>query len=361
MILVTGATGFVGRHLVRRLLGAGEAVRCFCRPGSSRVTWLRSQPVETVLGHLHDPESVAQACRGVRQVVHLAAPILEVRDAVMEQFHRRATACLVAGAREAHVERFVTVSPLGCGTAAGLPYLRSCGVAEECLRASGLPFAILQSSLMFGAGDRLIEGSIGLVRRTGLQVVPGTGKTMLQPIWVGDVVSCLVRALRDDGVLDRTIPLGGPQHLSSEEIADQIGRMLNLSRVKIHLSGRVMGWAARLLEGLGPQPADGVSAPGTPRGRNDHGARRGQTGLRVSADAAGGGGGVSTGRPAGRGRVRATVGCRAPLSKPGSPLTGGRDRCAPTRTGPPADVRNRPPASLVAIPPSYRRLTRPGG
>lgn len=257
MILVTGATGFVGRHLVRRLLGAGEAVRCFCRPGSSQVTRLRSQPVETVLGHLHDPESVAQACRGVRQVVHLAAPILEVRDAVMEQFHRRATACLVAGAREAHVERFVTVSPLGCGTAAGLPYLRSCGIAEECLRASGLPFAILQSSLMFGAGDRLIEGSIGLVRRTGLQVVPGTGKTMLQPIWVGDIVSCLVRALRDDDVLDRTIPLGGPQHLSSEEVADQIGRMLNLPRVKIHLSGRVMGWAARLLEGLGRNPLVG--------------------------------------------------------------------------------------------------------
>lgn len=254
MILVTGATGFVGRHLVRRLLGAGETVRCFCRPGSSRIEWLRSQPVEAVLGHLHDPESVAQACRGVRQIVHLAAPIWEVRDAVVEQFHRRATACLVAGAREARVERVVTVSPLGCGTAAGLPFLRSCGIAEEGLRGSGLPFTILQSSLMFGAGDRLIEGSIRLLRRTGLLVVPGTGKTMLQPIWVGDVVSCLVRALRDEGVLDRTIPLGGPQHLSSEEIADQIGRMLNLPRVKIHLSGRVIGWAARLLEGLDRNP-----------------------------------------------------------------------------------------------------------
>jgi NADH dehydrogenase len=254
MILVTGATGFVGRHLVRRLLGAGETVRCFCRPGSSRVEWLRAQPVEAVLGHLHDPESVAQACRGVRQIVHLAAPIWEVRDAVVEQFHRRATACLVAGAREARVERVVTVSPLGCGTAAGLPFLRSCGIAEEGLRGSGLPFTILQSSLMFGVGDRLIEGSIRLLRRTGLLVVPGTGKTMLQPIWVGDVVSCLVRALRDDGVLDRTIPVGGPQHLSAEEIADQIGRMLNLPRVKIHLSSRVIGWAARLLEGLNRNP-----------------------------------------------------------------------------------------------------------
>ena len=254
MILITGATGFVGRHLVRRLLGAGETVRCFCRPGSPRVEWLRSQPVEAILGHLHDPESVAQACRGVRQIVHLAAPIWEVRDAVVEQFHRRATACLVAGAREARVERVVTVSPLGCGTAAGLPFLRSCGIAEESLRGSGLPFTILQSSLMFGAGDRLIEGSIRLLRRTGLLVVPGTGKTLLQPIWVGDVVSCLVRALRDDGVLDRTIPLGGPQHLSAEEIADQIAQMLNLPRVKIHLSGRVIGWAARLLEGLDRNP-----------------------------------------------------------------------------------------------------------
>jgi NADH dehydrogenase len=184
----------------------------------------------------------------------LASPIREVRDAVMEQFHRRAITCLVDGARRACVERFLMVSPLGCGTSAGLPFLRSRGVAEECLRGSGLPFVILQSSLMFGAGDRLIGGIIRLLCGTGLLVIPGTGKTMLQPIWIGDVVSCLLRALRDDKVVDRTIPIGGPQHLTYEEVADQVAKMLNLPRFKVHLSRRTVGWASRLLEGLGHNP-----------------------------------------------------------------------------------------------------------
>jgi hypothetical protein len=54
--------------------------------------------------------------------------------------------------------------------------------------------------------------------------------------------------------LDRTIPIGGAQHLSYEEIADQVGKMLNVPRVKVHLSRRVVAWMARILEGLGLNP-----------------------------------------------------------------------------------------------------------
>jgi NADH dehydrogenase len=161
---------------------------------------------------------------------------------------------LVESARAARVERLLMVSPLGTGASAGPPFLRSRGRAEDQIRESGLPFVILQSSLMFGLGDRLISGMIRLLERTGLVIIPGTGRTMLQPIWVGDVVSCLLRALRDEEVLDRTIPIGGPQHLTYEEIADQVGKMLNVPRVKIHVSRRAVAWMARLLEGLGLNP-----------------------------------------------------------------------------------------------------------
>jgi len=155
------------------------------------------------------------------------------------------------------VDRLLMVSPLGSGTSSGQPFLRSCGVAEEFVRESGLPFVALQSSLMFGAGDRLIGGMIRLLRRTGLLVVAGTGKTMLQPIWVGDVVSCLVRALGDDDLLDRTLPIGGPQHLTYEEVADQVAKMMNLPQVKVHLSRRVASLAARVLEAFGHNPFPG--------------------------------------------------------------------------------------------------------
>lgn len=257
MILVTGATGFVGRHLVRRLAGAGEAVRCLVRATSAGLEALPPGPVEVVVGHLLDAEMLAAACRGCRQVVHLAAPVHDARDAVVERVQVEGMACLVEAARQARVERILTVGPLGSASAAGLPFLRSRGRAEELLRESGLPYVILQSSLMFGAEDRLVGGMIRLLQRTGVLVIPGTGKTMLQPIWVGDVASCLLRALVEEDALDRTIPLGGPQHLSYEEVADQVGRMLNVPRVKLHVSHRMAGWMARLLAGvrLNPFPA----------------------------------------------------------------------------------------------------------
>lgn len=254
MILVTGGTGFVGRHLVRRLCSGGEAVRCLVRPGSPGLSWLETHPVEVVMGHVLDADAVAKACVGTRRIIHLAAPIHEGRDAVVERVHREGMALLLEGARAAQVERFLMVSPLGTGSSSSLPFLRSRGWAEDQLRESGVPFVILQSSLMFGLGDRLISGMICLLQRTGLLLIPGTGKTMLQPIWVGDVVSCLLRALQDEEALDRTIPIGGPQHLTYEEIADQVGKMLNVARVKVRLSRRGVGWISRLLEGLGLNP-----------------------------------------------------------------------------------------------------------
>ena len=254
MILITGGTGFVGRHLVRRLCGAGEAVRCLVRPGSPGLEWLQLHPIEVVAGHPLDADAVTTACQRIRQIIHLAAPIHEGRDAVVERIHREGMALLLEGARAARVERFLMVSPLGTGSSSGLPFLRSRGWAEDQLRESGIPFVILQSSLMFGLGDRLISGMIRLLQRTGLLLIPGTGKTMLQPIWVGDVVSCLLRALRGEEALDRTIPIGGPQHLTYEEIADQVGKMLNIPRVKVHLSRRAVAWVTRLLEGLGLNP-----------------------------------------------------------------------------------------------------------
>ena len=254
MILITGASGFLGRHLLRRLVGAGETVRCLVRAESAGLPWLQAQSVEVAPGHLLDADAVGAACRGSRQIVHLAAPVHEGGDAVVERVNRQGTEILVDAARCARVERVLMVSPLGTASSAGLPFLRSRGVAEDCLRESGLPFVILQSSLMFGRGDRLISGMIRLLQRTGLLLIPGTGKTMLQPIWVGDVVSCLLRALYDEATLDRTIPLGGPQHLTYEEIADQVAKMLNVPRMKIHLSRRTAAWVARLLEGLGQNP-----------------------------------------------------------------------------------------------------------
>ncbi|MBI2936486.1 MAG: NAD(P)H-binding protein, partial [Chloroflexi bacterium] len=114
MVLVTGATGFVGRHVVAALTQRGaEPVRCLVhRPRRGSV--LQEFGVKLVQGDVRDPEAMRKAVEGVRAVVHLVATIREGRRwGTFEGVNRQGTRNLVAAAGEAEVEHFVYMSALG--------------------------------------------------------------------------------------------------------------------------------------------------------------------------------------------------------------------------------------------------------
>src|SRR5690606_36316161 len=156
MILVTGATGFVGRHVVRRLLAEGRAVRCLL-PASRQQQLPWSQPVEIVTGTVLDDEALFRAVTGAHVIIHLENAQWWGRPRDLERIELAGTQNLITAARAARVGRIVTLSHLGAAPAAGYPLLRYKGMVEEAIRMSGLAYSILRSGLAFGEDDAFVN------------------------------------------------------------------------------------------------------------------------------------------------------------------------------------------------------------
>ena len=251
MILVTGATGFVGRHLVDRL-APGGGVRALVRRESGLPAG-----VEAVRGDITEPETLPAALEGVATVVHAAAitgdrkePYRGAYDAV----NHHGTANLRAAARAAGVRRLVVVSGLGTRPAPPGSYMATRWAAEEAVRASGIPFVILQPSVLFGDGAPFVSALAGLSRVSPVVPVIGSGRLRFQPLWVEDLVTCIESACTGDGLLGRTQPLGGPAHVTFREVMQIIGEATGRRRPIVPLPLALARVQAALMTAVLPRP-----------------------------------------------------------------------------------------------------------
>ncbi len=167
MILVTGATGFVGRHLVQRLSAdAGLRVRVLLRPGSDINRLPRPLTVHTLIGDITDGDSLLAAMDGVHTVFHLVGTETRGRHARLSDVDVAGAKAVVKAALTARVGRIITVSRLGAERASAFPVLRAKGEIEDCIRNSGLAYTIFRPGVLFGHGDRFARNH-GLVNIAG--------------------------------------------------------------------------------------------------------------------------------------------------------------------------------------------------
>ena len=253
-VLVTGATGYVGKRLVLQLLEAGIGVRALVRQPSRA-----SLPaaVTVVRGDVTDAASLDDAVAGVSAVVNLAAVTAERKPPPggYEAVNTQGTANLAAAAARADVRGFVQMAGIDSATGEPGPYRRGRRAGEAAVRASGVPFAILRPSIMFGGKDSAFCATLaGVMKRAPVMPVPGNGKLLLQMVWVEDVARCLVELVRDEGRRNADYPVGGPEHLRYDEVLDLIGEAIGKKRVrKIHLPFGLVRTQARLMQVL-PRP-----------------------------------------------------------------------------------------------------------
>ena len=234
MILVTGSSGFVGRNLVKRLISEEKPVRCLVR-STSNLKPLSNLKVEINYGDITRPATLSEPVKNVEAIVHLAAIIRETDKATFELVNWLGTKNLINAAKQAGVKRFIYMSNLGAGPDPHYPFLRSKWLAEEEIKGSGLDYTIFRSSIIFGEDDNFTNLLAKIVKRTPIIPIIGSGKTKFQLISIHDVTHCLSLSLSDDKTINQTIPLGGPEHLSYDQIVDTIIQKLKLKRLKIHI------------------------------------------------------------------------------------------------------------------------------
>ncbi|CAN5164526.1 N/A [soil metagenome] len=275
MILLTGATGTVGRALLRRLTASGASVRCLVRDprrlGADRVR------VQIVLGDLADPASFRNALRGVDTVVHLAASIRDQPRGSLEELNAVSTLRLTRAAERSGVRRFIFFSAIGASFQSPTRFFRAKALARQAVESADLETTVFSPSIVYTPGDPWLTL---LQRLSYLPAMPmaGSGKALFQPVWADDAADCVVSALERGGnEARRAFDLAGPEALSYDDMVRLALVALGRERPLLHLPRPVVRRCLRVLERLtGPaafatwEEAELLEEPMvTPRGSAD--------------------------------------------------------------------------------------------
>lgn len=221
-VLVTGGTGFVGSHLVRRLVDLGYEVRVLTRR-SKKPRTLPLVRCTIVEGDPLDPEVCRRATLGTDAVIHLIGILRESRSTSYREAHVQTTRVLLAAAKGNGVRRWLHMSALGSRPYAPSRYHQTKWTAEELVRSSELHWTIFRPSVIYGSGDHFLTVfrellSRPLFRYFGILPLPGGGASPLQPVAVEDVVTAFTRALLLPKTIGREYVLSGPDRVSLAEI-----------------------------------------------------------------------------------------------------------------------------------------------
>lgn len=220
-VVVTGATGFVGRYVVRELLARGYKPICVVRsPGKlyAQHPDVSSDRITAVAGSLSHRKALQHAADLCQAVIHLVGIIIErrLKGQTFRGVHVAGTKGVVKAAETAGIKRFVHMSALGARRDAVSKYHRTKWQGECLVRDSGLDWTIFRPSLIHGPEGEFMR----LMKAFACDLLPpimpyfGTGEAKVQPVFVKDVARCLVDALHRDETVGKTVPLGGPRAYS---------------------------------------------------------------------------------------------------------------------------------------------------
>jgi uncharacterized protein YbjT (DUF2867 family) len=247
-VLVTGATGFVGREVVQELLIRGHEVRALVRKPSAKKLRNVDKRVEIFPGDCLHPETLAPAVAGCTAVIHLVGIIREFpgRGVTFERVHVEATQNVVDAGLAAGVRRLVHMSALGARPEPADPYHVTNFRADEYVMASGLTYTIFRPSVIYGPKDQSINLFVRQIQRLSFFPIIGDGQYQLQPVPVDTVAQAITMALELPRTENRLYEVGGPESLTFDDIIDTIAAVVGRRVRKIHQPVWTMNFAAKL-------------------------------------------------------------------------------------------------------------------
>jgi uncharacterized protein YbjT (DUF2867 family) len=258
MILITGATGYIGRHLVARLAQNGERPRCLVRDIKRAAAVLPADKVEFVQGDTTQPSMLAAALQGVDAVVHAAFITADHKQSNGNHYYEtnvQGTANLIKAAQEAGVTRFIEMSGLGTRPDKPGTYMQGRYEAERMLKESGLDWTIVQPSVLFGKDAPFIKGLADLIRTSPVVPLIGGGKMLFQPIYVEDVVTVILKVLQEpERTNHKTYIIGGPEYVTFTQVIDALLHTMHKNRIKAPAPNALVGIGAAVMEAVLSRP-----------------------------------------------------------------------------------------------------------
>jgi len=257
MILVTGASGYLGSHIVKRLVEMDRPVRAVVRSRQSaeKEQRLNDLSVQWVEADVTRPDTLGRAMEGATAVVHTVAIAIEKGGRKYETINYGGTVNVVEAAGAADVRRFINISQLGA--ASDLPYrfLASKGRAQEYVAASDLDWTAFRPSVIWGPEDEFANTFARLVPFSPLiYPIIGDENATFQPVWVEDVVTSVVKAIEDPATIGKEYELGGPEVLTLEEIERRTLEAVGAKRRMVRFPMSLLRVVVTLMETLLPAP-----------------------------------------------------------------------------------------------------------
>lgn len=244
-VVVTGAYGYSGKYITRRLLARGYAVRTLTNSP------MRENPfgdrVPAFPYHFDQPELLREVLEGARALVNTYWVRFD-HDDFTHSLAVQNTQKLFKAARDAGIGRVVHVSITNPSLDSDLPYFQGKAFLEKILKESGLPHSILRPAVLFGGEDILINNIAWALRRLPVFGVFGDGEYRLQPIHVDDLAALAVEESLDSG--RRVIDAVGPETFTYRGLAEKLGEIIGKPRPVVsvppvlgYAASRVIGWA----------------------------------------------------------------------------------------------------------------------
>lgn len=254
-IVLLGATGFVGHHLLPELSAAGHECRVLTRyrPGCRELALVPGVTLRQA--DIHDAEQLQRHFEGADAVINMVG-ILNERGRKGEGFravHVGLAEKILAACRDSGIRRLMQVSALNAGKGDS-HYLRSKGEAEERIRsAADIDFTFVQPSVIFGEGDDFFNRFATLLKLA--PVLPlACPEAKLQPVWVGDVACAMSRALDDPESIGANLIMVGPEEFTLRELVEFTACVLGLKRRIVGLPDGLAKLQAHIMDFVPGKP-----------------------------------------------------------------------------------------------------------
>lgn len=248
-VLILGGSGFVGRHLAAGLVAAGHRAVIITRRRERARHLLLLPTVDVVEADPYDRAALARYAAGATAAINLVGVLHQRGRESFERVHVELPETLIAACKASGVARIVHLSALGADADAPSRYLRSKAAGEAAIEASGLAWTIFRPSVIFGPQDRFLNLFAKLARALPVIALAGA-KARFQPVYVGDVASCIAQTLADDESAGLRFDLCGPRVYTLLQLVRYVGQVTGAERPVIALGPWLASLQARVMEWL---------------------------------------------------------------------------------------------------------------